>query len=190
MRTLRTQRLRLVPVTSATAPILWQVLQSPDLRDYQDLPAVNRTQFMRAIAARPPRLQPGRGGRYEWLIHFSRGAEAVGWVSLRVPETNTSSAEIGYSVVREHRGRGIASEAVAAIVDEGFRCCEFRRIRAYCLPENHASRGVLVHTGFTDEGVLPRGASVGGKPVDVIVHTLERQQWLDGVTRSRQATRS
>ncbi|MBV8197200.1 MAG: GNAT family N-acetyltransferase [Candidatus Eremiobacteraeota bacterium] len=190
MRTLRTQRLRLVPVTSANAPVLWQVIQSPDLRDYQDLPVVNRTQFMRAIAARPTHLEPGTGGRYEWLVHFSRGPEALGWVSLRVAEPSTSSGELGYSVVREYRGRGVATEAVAAIVDEGFRCCEFRRIRAYCLPENHASRAVLRHNGFTDEGILPRGASVGGKPVDVIVHTLERQQWIGGATRSRQATRS
>ncbi len=190
MRTLRTQRLRLVPVTSANASVLWDVLHSPDLRDYQDLPAVNRAQFMRAIAARSTRLAPQTGGRYEWLIHFLRGPEAAGWVSLRVAETSPSSGEIGYSVVREHRGRGIASEAVAAIVDEGFRCCEFRRIRAYCLPENHASRAVLRHTGFVDDGILPRGASVGGKPVDVIVHTLERQSWISSATASRQATRS
>jgi len=190
MRILRTQRLRLVPVTSANAPVLWHVLQSPDLRDYQDLPALNRQQFMRAIGARPARLQSGAGGRYEWLIHFTRRPEALGWVSLRVPDSNPSSAEIGYTVVREYRGRGIASEAVAAIRDEGFRCCEFRRIRAYCLPENQASRAVLRHTGFTDEGILPRGATVGGKPVDVIVHTLERAEWLVTATRSPQATRS
>ena len=177
MRILRTTRLRLVPVTPANAEVLWKVLQEPDLRDYQDLPDVNREQFLRAVAKRPTRLGPGTVGRFEWLVHFPAADEPLGWVSLRIAESNTSTAEIGYSVIRTHRRHGIATEAVKAIVDEGFRRAVVRRLRAYCLPENVASRAVLRKNGFTDEGMLPRGATVQGKPVDVILNTLERARW-------------
>jgi ribosomal-protein-alanine N-acetyltransferase len=190
MRTIRTARLRLVPVTSANAAVLWEVLQEPDLRDFQDLPDVNRAQFLRTVGARPTRLRPGTIGRFEWLLHFVERTEPLGWVSLRIAETSLSAAEIGYSVVRAHRGRGIASEAVAAIVDEGFRRAQVRRIRAYCLPDNLASRAVLRHNGFEDDGRLPRGATVAGKPVDVILHSLERERWVAGATLNPQATRS
>ncbi len=190
MRTIRTARLRLEPVTAANAGTLWDVLQEPDLRDFQDLPDVNRTHFLRTVSGRPTRFGPGATGRFEWLVHLADKTEPVGWVSLRIAESSRAIAEIGYSVVRAHRGRGFASEAVAALVDEGFRRTRVQRIRAYCLPENLASRAVLRRNGFEDDGMLPRGATVAGKPVDVVLHSLERDRWAGGATASHEATRS
>ncbi len=191
MRAIRTARLRLVPVTTVNAGLLWDVLQEPDLRDYQDLPNVNRAQFLRAVGARPTRFGPGAVGRFEWLVHFAAGqTEPLGWVSMRVSDGDRSSAEIGYSIVRAYRNRGIASEAVSALVEEGFRGARLHRIRAYCLPENHSSRAVLKRSGFEAEATLPRGATVQGKPVDVMAHALERDIWEAGVRQNRQATRS
>ena len=191
MMTIRTQRLRLVPVTAANASILWEVLQEPDLRDYQDLPNVNCEQFLRVVGARPTRFAPGIVGRFEWLLHFLKGESApLGWVSLRVSDSDRSSAEIGYSVVRAYRDRGIASEAVAALVDEGFKRGRLQRIRAFCLPENHSSRAVLRRNGFETAATLPRGATVQGKPVDVMAYTLEREDWPASLRENRQATQS
>lgn len=191
MRVIRTARLRLVPVTVANAGVLWEVLQEPDLRDFQDLPNVNRAQFLRAVGARPTRFGPGTVGRFEWLLHFAMEPdEALGWVSLRVADADRMSAEIGYSVVRAYRRRGIATEAVGALVKEGFTQARLQRIRAYCLPENRSSRAVLKHAGFEDEGMLPHGATVQGKPVDVLAHALERNRWAAALKRNPQATRS
>ncbi len=188
MRIIRTARLRLVPVTPANATALWEMLQGPELRDYQDLPDVNRAQFLRIVGARPTRFGSGSAGRFEWLVHYASGNEALGWVSLRISEGSRFAAEIGYSVVHAHRGRGIATEAVAALVEEGFRRARLREIRAFCLPENRASRAVLRNLGFVDEGVLERGASVGGKTVDIILHSLEQVRWAESFTPNRAAT--
>ena len=191
MRTILTQRLRLVPVTSANAGVLWEVLQAPDLRDYQDLPDVNRSQFVRIVGARPKRFGAGVAGRFEWLLHQVEGGGApLGWVSLRVGEATRTTAEVGYSVVHAHRGHGIATEAVAALVEEGFTRARLREIRAYCLPENASSRAVLRRNGFEEAGTLPRGATVQGKPVDVIAHSLERERWLENANASLEATLS
>jgi [ribosomal protein S5]-alanine N-acetyltransferase len=191
VRTIRTARLRLVPVTVENAGILWEVLQAPDLRDYQDLPNVNRAQFLRAVSQRPSRFTPGTCGRFEWLLHFAQGeSEPLGWVSMRVAENDRTSAEIGYSIVSTYRRRGIATEAVEALIDEGFTRARLRRIRAYCLPENHWSRAVLRRTGFSGDGTLPRGATVQGRPVDVLAHTLEREEWAAALRPARRATQS
>jgi ribosomal-protein-alanine N-acetyltransferase len=191
MRTIETQRLRLIPVTESNAERLWEVLQEPDLRDYQDLPNLNRAQFLRAVGARPKRFGQGAAGRFEWLLQFAKGDDAaLGWVSLRVADSDRNSAEVGYSVVGRHRKRGIASEAVAALIAEGFRHGELRRIRAYCLPENVFSRAVLRRNHFEEDGTLPRGATVQGRPVDVMAHVLERDVWEAALKRNRQATRS
>ena len=178
MRVIRTRRLRLVPVTPGNAAALWELLQMPDLRDYQDLPDVDRAAFLRIVGGRPTRFASGSIGRFEWLLHYlTNDREPIGWVSMRIAEATRVSAEIGYSVVREHRSKGIATEAVAALVDEGFRRARLQEIRAYCLPENVSSRAVLHNVGFEDRGTLPRGATVQGKPVDVIQHALNRERW-------------
>lgn len=192
MRTILTARLRLVPVTSLNAALLWQVLQEPDLRDYQDLPDLNRAQFARVVGARPKRFAAGAAGRFEWLVFYVDEGEAgpLGWVSLRIAESNRASAEIGYSVVRAYRGKGIATEAVAALIVEGFSRARLREIRAYCLPENLSSRAVLRRNGFEDRGTLTRGATVQGKPVDVIAHSLERERWTARLSENSAATRS
>ena len=124
MRSIVTQRLHLVPVREENAQALWHVLQQPDLRDFQDLPDLDATAFRRNIAQRPQELRPAAIGRFEWMVYWTKiranGSPPIGWVSLRISERATETAEIGYSVVREHRGHGIATEAVTGLIDEGF----------------------------------------------------------------------
>ncbi|MBV8636752.1 MAG: GNAT family N-acetyltransferase [Candidatus Eremiobacteraeota bacterium] len=178
MRTIVTARLRLVPVTPENSDVLWSVLQQPDLREFQDLPEVDRPQFRRMVAARPRNLVPGSWGRFEWLLQLTDTDEPAGWASLRIAERSTTTGEIGYSVVREYRGRGFASEALRAIVDEAFSNLDMRKVRAYCVPDNAPSRRVLANAGFEEDGVLPHGATVRGKPVDVLGFVLERVRWI------------
>ena len=196
MRSIVTPRLHLVPVREENAQALWQVLQQPDLRDFQDLPDLDATAFRRNIAQRPKELRPAAIGRFEWMIYWTEiranGSPPVGWVSLRISERATDTAEIGYSVVREHRGRGVATEAVAGLVVEGFERAALRRVRAYCVPENAPSRAVLERNGFLEDGVSKHGATVQGQAVDVVAYVLPRERWESrrSVNPSRSATRS
>lgn len=173
---MRTPRLRLIPVTVQNAGALWNVLQQPDLRLYQDLPSVGSAAFTEMVAKRPKKLQPGATGRFEWLVHMTRVRKPVGWVSLRIAEREAQAGEIGYSIVREYRGRGVATEAVRMLIDEAFDEGGLARLNAYCVPENAASRRLLDRLGFKYEGILPHGATVSGQPVDVLMHRLERER--------------
>lgn len=177
MRTLRTARLRLTPVTVQNAGALWRVLQGPDLRHYQDLPNVGEEAFARMVAKRPRRLHAAATGRFEWLIYLGGVRSALGWVSLRIADKQPRGGEIGYSVLPDFRDRGIATEAVRALITEGFESGGLARVSAYCVPANAASRRVLKTLGFRDAGLVHHGASVGGRPVDVLHHTLRKQDW-------------
>lgn len=177
MNRISTERLQLVPVTVENADVLWNVLQLPDLRTFQDLPEVDRTEFERIVAARAPRIERGSYGRFEWLLYFKGVADAVGWVSLRIGDRSTTTAEVGYSVAQNYRSRGIATEAVRALVDEAFGSPHIRRVRAYCVPENMPSRALLLRIGFKTDGVLPHGATIRGRPVDVLAYMIERSDW-------------
>ncbi|NOK58888.1 MAG: N-acetyltransferase [Chloroflexi bacterium AL-W] len=57
--------------------------------------------------------------------------------------------ECYYSVNTAARGKGVATEATKAMVQ---LLTEDAEVRAYCHPENHASRAVATKVGFTYKG--------------------------------------
>ena len=181
VRTIRTERLRLVPVTPANAGMLWEVLQEPDLRDYQDLPDVDRAQFLRVVSSATETLRSrSDAGASNGSCITSQGDERAARAGSRCAsrEHDRTSAEIGYSVVRAYRGRGIATEAVAALVDEGFTPrTAARDSRLLPTREPLVARRACVATVSRATARCRAARPCKGRPVDVIVHTLERERW-------------
>jgi ribosomal-protein-alanine N-acetyltransferase len=73
------------------------------------------------------------------------------------------SAWIGYWVSQADGGRGVATAALALGLDHGFGPVGLHRIEATVRPENLASRAVLQHVGFREEGLLERYLDVDGR---------------------------
>jgi RimJ/RimL family protein N-acetyltransferase len=177
MRVLQAERLTLVPVEARNARELWDVLNAPDLRKYQDIPRVRAEEFERQVRARPKALRSGATGRFEWLVKAGEPQTPVGWISLRVNDRTPRVGEVGYSLVQSARGHGYASEALGAVIDETFQSAELDEIQACIVPENVASRAVLDRTGFREERMLRSGAVIRGRHVDVILFTITRATW-------------
>jgi ribosomal-protein-alanine N-acetyltransferase len=177
MRTLYASRLTLVPVHARNARELWEVLNAPDLRKYQDIPRVRAEEFERQVRTRPKSLRSGATGRFEWLVKAGEPRTPVGWISLRVNDRTPNVGEVGYSLVLEARGNGYASEALGAVIDETFETADLAEIQACIVPDNVASRGVLDRTGFHEDRVLRSGAVIRGRHVDVLLFTLTRATW-------------
>jgi RimJ/RimL family protein N-acetyltransferase len=177
MKTLHAERLTLVPVEARNARELWEVLNAPDLRKYQDIPRVRAEEFERQVRARPRALEPGATGRFEWIVRAGEPQRAVGWISLRVNDRTPRVGEVGYSLLSAARGHGYASGALGAVIDESFVSAELEEIQACIVPENVASRAVLDRTGFREERVLRSGAVIRGRHVDVLLFSLTRASW-------------
>ncbi len=77
----------------------------------------------------------------------------VGDVGLDVDRENNAGG-IGYWLDRDHRGRGLVSAAVGALVRHGFTSLALRRIEIRTDVKNRASRAVAERLGFELEGVL------------------------------------
>ena len=164
-------------MTLQNAAVLWRLLQAPDLRVFQDLPNLSEGAFRGMVGSRPERLRAGAVGRFEWLVYLHRMRRPAGWVSLRLAERD-DAGEIGYTIVREFRRRGFATEAVRALVHEAFTRAQLDRISAYCVPNNQPSRKVLGRLGFREGALVHNGASVAGRAVDVLHHVIARRDWL------------
>ena len=102
----------------------------------------------------------------QWLaltVVRSSDGEVLGGVGLHNLEEWSTSAEVGYWLGREHRGRGYATEAVNALLTTGFTRLGLHRIEARVFPRNLASRAVVRRCGFRYEGRLRDEAQKNGR---------------------------
>ena len=99
-----------------------------------------------------------------WMIERKDGVP-VGDLSFKGLGAD-GSVEIGYGILKEHRGRGYAAEAVSAAVRWALAQPGVTRVEAETEADNHASRRVLEKCGFFPSGVLgeegPRFVFAGG----------------------------
>ncbi|MBV8150339.1 MAG: GNAT family N-acetyltransferase [Candidatus Eremiobacteraeota bacterium] len=67
-------------------------------------------------------------------------------------EEDKEEIEVGYLIARPHWGRGYATEAARALLDDGFARFEVPRLISLIHPENIASQRVAGHNGLRYEG--------------------------------------
>ncbi len=107
------------------------------------------------------------------LTNFAIAANgaAVGGIGLILREDiYRCSAEIGYWLGEEFWGRGIMTEAVAALTDWGFANFALHRIYAGVLESNPASSRVLEKAGYQLEARLRKAIIKEGRVMDELVY--------------------
>jgi len=77
--------------------------------------------------------------------------ELVGWGGFKGPPQD-GVVEIGYEIAAGRQGRGLATEAVRAMVAEAFADEGVTAVIAQTMPERNASNRVLAKAGFRFEG--------------------------------------
>lgn len=87
------------------------------------------------------RGQPGAQG---WTTHLVvEDGVVVGHAGFHLPPDADGAVEIGYTVLRPHRGRGVAKAAVAALVEQARVSGRVRVVQGCTAPSNLASQAVL-----------------------------------------------
>ncbi|MGR8921843.1 MAG: GNAT family N-acetyltransferase [Gammaproteobacteria bacterium] len=115
------------------------------------------------------------GEEYYWVVTERGDDTAIGAVSSQVAGAD---ADVGFLLSQRCWGRGIATEAAAAVVDWLWAQPALKRLVAVCATENHASARVLEKLGLARRGVAPgllACPNLSGTPLDAIVFARERK---------------
>lgn len=90
---------------------------------------------------------------HSWYFSLldGRGATVVGTGGFKGPP-GRGAVEVGYSIVTSRQGRGLATEAVGALIGWAFTHADVERVIAHTLPELRPSRHVLDKLGFRPAG--------------------------------------
>ncbi|MBU8919269.1 GNAT family N-acetyltransferase [Bacillus sp. FJAT-29953] len=101
---------------------------------------------------------------YNFGIFTTDNDELIGTIGLyRILLDPLQSAIIGYSLSKNHNGKGYATEAVKLVLDYAFTTLKLHRIEAGVMQHNIGSIRVLEKAGFEKEGISKSNVKINGK---------------------------
>ncbi len=109
-----------------------------------------------------------------------------GTCGLRCNSVGSKHGDIGYELSPEYWGQGFATEAVAAMLEFGFKEIELDEIEARCVVANQRSVRLLRRLAFREVELLPPGPGLQGYTwPERYVFLLTRNQWLESTHLKR-----
>ncbi|MDA0149857.1 GNAT family N-acetyltransferase [Vibrio sp. LaRot3] len=152
----QTDRVMLRQLSEQDAQSVLCLFSNPSVIAYYDLDVISElSQAQRIIGAMDERFKSNTGIR--WAITLKRNGELVGTCGFNSWDEKARSAVIGYDLLPNCWGQGIATEVVNELVKQAFLgnlpCGELNRIQADTVPGNVASERVLLKVGCKEEGL-------------------------------------
>jgi len=117
----------------------------------------------------------GEPGWFQFALELRETGEFVGDCGLNILAHEPRLARIGYTIARPHWNKGLATEAVRALVDYAFSTFPLHRITASVDPRNGSSCGVLEKAGFVKEGHFRQSEWFKGEWADDVLYARLRE---------------
>lgn len=164
MTEIATPRLRLRPARASDVEAMHAVLSNPLAMRWWATPpheTVDQTRaWIEDMAASPPELAE------DFIVEFE--GRVIGKVGCyRLPD-------VGYILHPDYWGRGLAFEAMAAVVGHIFATRDLDALTADVDPRNAASLRLLARLGFVESGRAERTWFIAGEWCDSVYLRLER----------------
>jgi ribosomal-protein-alanine N-acetyltransferase len=150
---IETDRFVLRRLTVADAPALFHMLRDDEVARFSGRPKLR--QMSEAVElVRSVGLDFATRRSIRWGVSEHTQGPILATVGLHHWDRYHRHIGIGFDVVRDHWGQGIASEAVGAAVDFALIDLEVNRVEAEVMADNEACLKVLERQGFEREGLL------------------------------------
>lgn len=128
-----------------------------------------------------------RGSSFVFMVALrDEPARFVGKIALNgVMRGALYGAYLGYWMDREQQGKGIVTEAIAAVLDFAFGPAGLHRVQAAIMPRNARSLRVIEKLGFRREGYAERYLQIAGQWEDHILFAKTREEHAFSETNPR-----
>ncbi len=118
-----------------------------------------------------------------FAIQYKNNPEAVnrlvGIISLKNIDSDMKKANVGYWIGELYWGNGIASEAVALVINHAFSVLGLEEVYAYVYSENKASIRVLEKNGMTKKRMVNEYNQISGGYKNTIKFAIQRRYKMD-----------
>ena len=147
-----THRLHLRELTHADAPALFALRADERVMRHIPRPPARAIEDALELIERISRDRAANEG-ITWAIAPRTGGDMIGTIGYYRLKPEHHRAEVGYLLAPAEWGKGFMSEALAAVVREGFQRFGFHSIEAITDPRNTASNRVVEREGFVREAL-------------------------------------
>ncbi len=108
----------------------------------------------RAFIASLASANPGDPGWFQFALEDKLTGQFAGDCGLKIMEHDQRLAQIGYTIMRSHWNKGLATEVIAALAAYAFGSLKVHRITASVDPRNLGSCRALEKAGFAREALF------------------------------------
>ena len=167
---LETDRLILRRVDNTDVNEIFSMRSNAETMKYIPRPLVtNNEEALEHIALLDSGIEKNEA--INWAITFKGENKLLGIIGFYRTKFEDFRSEIGYMLLSENHGKGIASEAVERALDYGFNKMNLHSIEAVIDPRNNASERVLQKNGFLKEGHFKENAFFNGEFLDSVIYS-------------------
>ncbi len=178
---IRTERLLLRPYTHGDVDALYAYQRLPEVHRYLYTEPRTRAEVEAIVAERAGSAVPAEAGQGAALVaELAQTGELVGDVLLFWHSQEHKQGEVGYVFNPAFHGRGLATEAVGALLRLGFEGLGMHRIAGRLDGRNTASARVLERAGLRREAHLVENEFVKGEWTDELIYGILRREWEAG----------
>ncbi len=173
----RTPRLELGPLLESDAEDLFRYRSAPEVARWQGwVPeSVDAARSFAAAQGRTARL--GGVSWSQFAMRLREGGRLIGDLGVRGLDPEGAQFEIGVTVDPQHQRRGLAAEALRALVDALCAHPELHRVTASVDPRNVPSMELFAKLGFRQEAHHRRSLWFKGEWVDDVIFAVLAQEW-------------
>lgn len=173
---LDTKRLHLAEIDHQHKERIYSILSRREVMEYYGMDAfTDLDQAGTLIDSFREGLVSGKAIR--WGIVLKESGELIGTIGIHNWNKRAKKAEIGYELHPDYWGKGLAKEAVEALLSHAFTELGLFRIGAVVYPANKTSSGMLKSMGFKEEGLLRAFLYQGGESHDALMFSLLKTEW-------------
>jgi len=174
--TLETDRLILRKLTPNDAEAVFAYASDPEVTRYLIWDTHRSIEDSKAFLKQTINGYESGGDEADWWgIVYKGDHRLVGSCGFESQErSGHARAALGYVLSRAYWSRGLAPEAVRAMIRFGFDGMSLNRIEARCIAENVASARAMEKAGMTYEGTLRQREFVKGAYRDIKLDPEER----------------
>ena len=170
---LESERVLLRQMTHEDVDEVFTIRSSPELMKYIPRPILkSKEEAIDLIDMINQKIVDGEG--INWAITIKPSNKLIGYLGHYRIQWEHYRSEIGYMLLPEAHGKGIATEAIRLICEYGFNHMNIHSLEAVIEPENDASARVLEKNGFVKEAHFRENEFFDGKFYDSIVYSLLR----------------
>jgi [ribosomal protein S5]-alanine N-acetyltransferase len=174
---METERLLIQSLTIEHTDFIFRHFSNPAVAQYLlDEPPV--TEYSQAQEIVRFYLEPIGKTYNRWIIVHKSKHQPIGTCGYHKWDKRYFRAEIGYDLDPDFWGQGYMTEALSAVIDNGFDKMRLNRIEALVYIKNMPSIHLMQRLGFTQDGLLREYFCQDNHFYDHSIYSLLKREWI------------